>query len=195
MKRSFITTGFLVMAFLFRSLSAYATETLTLDPNHTYVLWHIQHFGFSTQVGKWYAAGTLILDNDKLQNSKVNATIPMAKIVTGLPDLDEHLKGKLFFDVVQFPTATFVSDKIEITSKKTAKVAGTLTLHGVAKPVVLVVKLNKIGINPITNNITYGFSGHTTLRRSDFGINTLLPGLGDVVAIDVEAEAFQPSKQ
>src|SRR5580692_6617021 len=54
---------------------AYATETYTLDPLHSYVLWHINHFGFSNPSGKWLANGTLVLDQAKPQNSKVNVTI------------------------------------------------------------------------------------------------------------------------
>lgn len=174
----------------FFSFSAFA-ETFTLDPQHTYVLWKIKHFGFSTQVGKWYATGTLEIDKDKPQNAKLNATINVNNMITGIPELDEHLQGKSFFDTAQFPTATFVSNKVEVTGKNTAKVFGTLTLHGVSKPVVLNVKLNEAGVSLITNKMTLGFSGTTTLKRSDFGINTLLPGLSDEVQIDIGSEAYK----
>lgn len=175
--------------------SAHASETLTLDPKHTYVLWHVKHFDFSTQSGKWYINnGTLILDKDQPQNSKVNVTIQLANMVTGIPELDKHLKGKLFFDVDQFPTATFVSNKVDVINQNKAKVYGTLTLHGVSKPVVLDVTLNKSGVSPITDKMTVGFTASTKLKRSDFGINTLLPGVGDEVNIDIEAEAYQSNK-
>lgn len=71
-------------------------QTLTLDNQHTYVLWKVKHLGFSTQAGKWYASGQLILDKDNPQQSKVNVTIKVDDIVTGIPELDKHLKGKLF---------------------------------------------------------------------------------------------------
>src|SRR5579862_6415603 len=158
--------------FLFITLS-YASETFTLDPDHTYVLWHINHFGFSTQAGKWYInQGNLLLDQNNPQKSKVNATFQLADIVTGIPELDKHLKGKLFFNVSQFPIATFASNKVIITGKNTAKVIGTLTLHGISKQITLNVKLNQSGINPITNKMTYGFSANTEIKRSDFGITT-----------------------
>lgn len=161
-----------------------------LDPNHTYVSWQVSHFDFSTQTGKWYAQGTLVLDKDKPQYDKVNATIKLADIITGLPDLDKHLKGKLFFDVDQFPTATFVSDKVTLTGKTTAQVHGVLTLHGISKPVVLNVKLNKSGVSMISNKMTVGFSATAQIKRSDFGITTLLPGVSDEVNLHIEAEAY-----
>ena len=173
------------------SLLAQTAATYTLDPNHTYVLWHISHFGFSNPSGKWFATGTLVINQAKPQNSKINATINTANLVTGIKELDDHLKGKLFFDVTQFPTATFVSDKVDVTNNKTAKVHGLLTLHGVTKPVVLDVTLNKAGVNPINNKETVGFTAKTNIKRSDFGINTLLPGLGDNVDINIEAEAYK----
>lgn len=190
MKR--ILSSFFLFLTLFLSFNAQAAETYTLDPDHTYILWHISHFGFSTQAGKWYIAqGALVLDKDKPQNSKVDVKINVADMITGIPELDKHLKGTLFFDVAKYPTATFVSNKVELTGKDSAKVLGTLTVRGVSKPITLNVKLSKTGVNPVTDKPTVGFSATTTLKRSDFGITTLPGGLGDEVKIDIEAEAFK----
>lgn len=175
--------------FLSMPITAQAADTYTLDPQHTYVLWHVNHFGFSNPSGKWMVNGTVTLDKDHPQNSKVNVSIKMADIVTGIDELDKHLKGSLFFNVAQYPIATFVSDKVILTHDNSAKVQGVLTLRGVSKPITLLVKLNKAGINPITNKMTAGFTATTTLKRSDFGMTTLLPGVGDDVTIEIEAEA------
>lgn len=171
-----------------------AAETLTLDPQHTYILWQIKHLGFSTQAGKWYAYGTVTLDQEKPENSKVNATIKVADVVTGIPELDKHLKGRLFFDVARFPTATFVSDKVDVINKTSAKVHGMLTLHGVSKPITLDVTLNKVGKNPINDKMTVGFTATTELKRSDFGLRTLLPDVGDEVKIEIGAEAYKDNQ-
>lgn len=188
MKTNFIKLIILCCSLL--ALPVYASETYTLDPQHTYVLWHIKHLGFSTQVGKWYASGTLVLDKDKLQNSKVNATIQVANMVTGIPELDKHLTGKLFFDTAQFPTATFVSNKVEVTGENTANVYGMLTLHGITKPVILNTIFNQAGNNPVTDKMTVGFSANTQIKRSDFDIKTLIPNVGDDVYLQIEAEAY-----
>lgn len=167
-----------------------APKTYTLDSKHTYVLWSIEHLGFSTQYGKWYAKGTLVLDQEHPNQSKVDVTIDVADMATGITELDEHLKSKLFFDTQQFPQATFVSNKVIPIGKDKATVDGTLTLRGVSKPVVLNVKLNKEGINPISNRESVGLSATTTIKRSDFGMNAFLPALGDTVTIKIGAEAF-----
>lgn len=188
MKWTFVKYIIFSILFLF-SNGIFAADTYTLDPMHTYVLWHINHFGFSNPSGKWLAEGTLVLDEEKPQNSKVNVNIQTANFITGIPELDKHLKGPLFFDVARFPTATFVSNQIEVKDKKTALVHGILTVHGVSKPVTLDVTLNKMAMNPVSNKMSAGFSAITKIKRSDFGITTALPGLGDDVTLNIEAEA------
>lgn len=173
--------------------SAYAADKYILDDAHTYVGWTISHFGFSHPSGKWMAKGTMELDKDKPQDSKVEATINVADIITGIPKLDQHLKGEEFFDVDKYPTATFVSTKVITTGKDTAKVEGDLTLHGVTKPVTLDVKLNKGEVSPLTNKMTAGFSATATISRSAFGIKAYAPGLGDEVKLNIEAEALKSS--
>lgn len=74
--------------------------------------------------------GTLVLDRQNLTASKVNVTIPIAPMDTGVPKMDEHLKSKDFFDAATYPTATFISNTVDVTSKDTVIVHGTLTLHG-----------------------------------------------------------------
>ena len=115
------------------------------------------------------AKGTLVFDEANKQNSKVNIDINVGDMITGIPKLDEHLKGKLFFDVQQFPTAKFVSNKVDITENNKAKVSGLLTVHGVTKPITLDVVLNKTGVSPVSNKMTMGFTGTASLNRSDFG--------------------------
>lgn len=194
MKRNLTHFVWSVIVLLSVSLSLHAAETLTLDDQHSYVLWRIKHLGFSTQSGKWYVKGTVTLDKEHPQNSKVDATIDVANMITGIPELDKHLKGKLFFDTEKFPVATFVSDKVDVLNDTAANVHGVLTIRGVSKPVMLRVTLNKVGKNPITDRMTVGFSATTELKRSDFGIKTLLPDVGDEVSIEIGAEAYQPNQ-
>jgi len=180
-----------LLASLFVALTApaYAADTYTLDTNHTNIVWTINHFGFSNPSGKMTKVeGTLVLDEANPANSKVTVKLSPANVITGVDKLDEHIKSKDFFDVATFPDATFVSDKVDVTGKDTAKVTGTLTLHGVSKPVVLDVKLNKIGTNMMGKK-TAGFSASTVIKRSDFGMTAYLPNLGDAVGISIESEA------
>lgn len=194
MKRitSYIAALF-ILAFLIPFNVNAADETYALDEHHTYVEFHIKHMGFSVQSGKWYITkGTITLDKNKPQDSKLEVSIDVAKLATGHAELDKHLKDKLFFDVEHYPVATFISNKIVMNGKTKAKVTGNLTLHGVTKPVTLDVTLNKEGVSLITDRMTLGFSATTTIKRSDFGIKTGLPGVEDDVKLNIEVEAALP---
>lgn len=184
----FITAIFLLAA----PLSLFAADKLTLDDRHSYVLWHINHLGFSTQTGKIYVKGFVTLDKDQPKNSIVEVTVDINKLETGIPELDTHLKSAAFFDVSRYPIATYISNKVDVLNKTSAKVYGTLIMHGVSKPVTLMVKINKVGINPVDNVQTVGFSATTQLKRSEFNMTTYLPDLGDEVTIEIAAEAKQP---
>ena len=175
--------------FMTASVANAAPQKYTIDASHTAVTWHINHFGFSTPTGKFMnVEGAITLDEENPENSSVEVTIPIDKINTGVPDLDAHLKKEDFFNVEKYPTATFVSNKVELVSDKEAKVHGDLTLHGVTKPVVLDVQLNKLAENMFKKQ-TAGFTASTMIKRCDFGITTYLPNLGDEIKIEIESEA------
>ena len=164
-------------------------EAYKLDPTHTAIQFEIDHFGFSSPTGKWMSVdGTLMLDEDDPAASSIELTIDVNEVNTGVPALDEHLRKEDFFNVAEYPEATFVSTDIELTGEDTAKVTGDLTLHGVTKPVVLDVTLNQIAENMFGLK-TAGFKASTTLVRSDFGIDTYAPALGDEVKIYIQSEA------
>jgi polyisoprenoid-binding protein YceI len=185
----------LIAAVLSYSLAmpASATETYKFDPLHTAVVWNVSHLGFSTPSGKFMNIdGTLVLDPQNLAASKVNVTIPIALMDTGVPKMDEHLKSKEFFDAATYPTATFTSNTVDVASKDTAVVHGTLTLHGVSKAVDLDVRINKIGEN-YSKVPTAGFSASATIKRSDFGITYFLPVLPDEIRLEIETEANSAS--
>lgn len=180
----------LFIASLFFALPAQAIEDYRFDPNHTYVLWHVSHFGFSTLSGKSMAKGILSFDEKKPENSKVSVVIDMTHLTTGIEKFDSELKSSKFFDVKRYPTASFESAQVKIKRGKTGKVYGVLTIHGISKPVVLSVKLNRRGMHPYYQKKALGFSAHTMIKRSDFDVAAYTPGVADEVNIDIQAEAL-----
>lgn len=60
---------------------------------------------------------------------------------------------------------------------------------GVTKPVVLKTLFNRLAPDQMRNNaVAVGFTGTTTIKRSDFGMKAYLPYLGDEVNITVNFE-------
>ncbi len=169
---------------------ALAADTYVLDQNHVNVVWHANHFGFSNPSGRFgIVDGTVTLDEAAPEKSNVEVTINVGGLATGIDKFDAHLKSADFLDVEKYPHAIFKSTSVELTGKDSAKVSGNLVLHGVSKPVVLDVKLNKLDMHPMVKKKTAGFTAHTIIKRSDFGIDQHIPAVSDEVTINIEAEA------
>jgi polyisoprenoid-binding protein YceI len=161
-----------------------------LDPNHTQIAFRWTHFGFSHPAGRFDRFdGDFRFDAADPTKSTVSITIPIDSIDTSVAKLDAHLKSADFFDVAQYPTATFKSTRVERAGAHGLKVTGDLTLHGVTKPVVLDVVTNRIGPHPMGGRAAAGFDATTTIKRSEFGISGYVPNVSDEIAITITAEA------
>ncbi|MEI9902848.1 MAG: YceI family protein [Asticcacaulis sp.] len=188
------------------ALPAFAADTYKFEPDHTSVTFTYPHFGLSHPSGKIMgAAGTLALDWDDPVNCQVDVTLDMTTLTTALPLFDAMLKGDGYFDVKQFPTATFKSTSIELLPPpadpnnpdaddagkvKEARVTGDMTIHGVTQSVVLDVTFNRKAFNPALFKTGVGFSGVAHLSRKAFGLSAYEPFVGDEIDIDIEAEAY-----
>jgi polyisoprenoid-binding protein YceI len=100
------------------------------------------------------------------------------------------LKGDQWLDAKANPQITFKAKSVTVTGPQTATVTGDLTLHGVTKPVNLQAKLNGGGVNPLDKKFTVGFELAGKIKRSDFGVKTYLPLIGDEVDLTISA-AFE----
>ncbi len=165
--------------------------TYTVEPRHTRIQFSVLHLGFSD----WYgdltgAAGKLTFDPAHVAASQVDVTIPMASISTTNATLDGELKSAAWFDADQYPEIRFTSVKVIKTGARTAKITGKLTLHGVTRPVTLDAAFNASGVNVQSKAHTIGFNATTTINRSDYGVKTYLPLIGDAVTIRISA-AFE----
>lgn len=166
-----------------------------IEPVHTQVLFGVSHLGFSTYYGAFTgASGMLRLDSANPAASQVEVSVPTASVATLNEKLTGELRGGQWLDAAAFPSITFRSTRIIQTGPDSADVAGDLTLHGVTRPVLWKAKFNRAGVNPIDRAYTVGFEVWGAVRRSDYGVSTYLPMIGDEVKLIISA-AFerQPS--
>src|SRR5512139_1933863 len=85
--------------------------TYAIDPTHTFVTFEVDHFGTSTQRGRFDRKTGSVEFDRAARAGKVEITIDMALINTGVAAFNEQLRGRDFFDVAQFPTAVFVAPR------------------------------------------------------------------------------------
>ncbi|MGA8530629.1 MAG: YceI family protein [Acidobacteriaceae bacterium] len=162
------------------------TSTWKADPNHSEVEFTVKHMGITNVHGRFGKVdATLEWDEADPTKSKVNATIDVTGVDTGVPARDSDLKSDHFFNVAQYPTATFVSTSVEKTGAG-LEVKGNLTLKGVTKPVVLEVQGPTPPVTGMDKKPHVGFEATTTFKRTDFGIAAGMPS--GMVSDDVQLE-------
>lgn len=197
-----MTKRFLSAAVLATSLAAaFAAPAFAegvayrIDPGHTVVLATWNHFGYSNPSANFGGAtGTIVYDAAAPEKSSVEVVLPMSGLDAFAPKLTEHLKTADFFDAEKYPQATFRSTSVKALGEGRLEVAGTLDLHGVQKPVVLDVKLNKAAPHPMSKADAIGFDATATIKRSDFGIDRYVPMVSDEIALRITTEAGAEKK-
>jgi len=174
------------------AFTAGAADKYEFDGNHTNVVFSWNHLGLSHPSARFAKVeGELLLDTADLTKSSVSVTIPVDSLRTDVPKFDEHLRSGDFFDLAKFPSVTFKSTKVEAAGDNKLRVSGDLTIHGVTKPAVLDVSVNKIGDHPMAKKPAAGFDATTTVKRSDFGMGAYVPNVSDEVKIHITTETLK----
>ena len=161
--------------------------TYAIDRDHSTVGFKIRHL-FSNVTGSFDEyQGTVNYVAGHPEQWSAEATIQAASINTKTPPRDKHLRSADFFDVEKYPTLTFKSTGVKNATNTTAQLTGDLTIHGVTKPVALDIEIHGAGKDP-WGNVRAGFSGRTTINRTDFGLhwNQAVETGGVLVGEDVE---------
>jgi polyisoprenoid-binding protein YceI len=185
----------LAAALLFAGNAFAAPVSYKIDPNHTNVLASWDHFGFSRPSANFgQADGTIVYDADNIGQSSVKVTLPLTGLNAFVADFDAHLRSKDFFEADKYPDANFASTKVEAAGSNKLRVIGDLTMHGVTKPVVLDVTLNKSAAGR-DGQPRIGFDATTTIKRSDFGLGLFAPKVSDEVNIRITTEAGVPKAE
>jgi polyisoprenoid-binding protein YceI len=187
-----------VLALTLSFTSLAIAETYRVDPAHTSVLFRIRHL-FTTVTGRFQTfEGTIVYDEKQPAQTKVEGSIDAASIDTTVKKRDDHLRSADFFDVEKYPKITFQSSGVSAldAAGTKGKMQGTLTMHGVSRPVVLEVSFLGKGKDP-GGKQRAGFHATTTVDRKQFGLtwNKALESggllVGDEVTIELDIEAVR----
>jgi polyisoprenoid-binding protein YceI len=172
MPRLALTLGVLALAAPF---AAAQNSTWNIDPMHSSVNFTVKHLTLSNVYGHFGGLkGSITLNEADITKSSVTVTIDATTVDTGVQPRDNDLKGPNYFDVTQFPTATFASTSVS-GSAGNLTVNGNLTLHGITRPVTLQVEGPAGPIPGMDKKPHAGYSATTTIKRKDFGVGAKTP--------------------
>lgn len=156
--------------------------TWNIDPTHSEFGFTVRHLMVSKVRGKFDDFTATATVGEQLEDSKVEATVQMTSINTGVADRDNHLRTNDFFEIEKFPTMTFVSTAISADS-----ITGDLTIKGNTKSVTFDVEFGGVGSDP-WGGTRAGFEASTEINRKEFGVTIDMPleGGGAVVGDKVK---------
>ncbi|MCF8470323.1 MAG: YceI family protein [Parvibaculum sp.] len=167
--------------------------TYRIDPHHTSVHFNVDHLGFSRFVARFdKVGGTLEAVPTAPERSSLSVTIDAASIDTNVAELDEMLKGPDMFDAAAHPEITFMSTGLKRMGPAAGEMTGDLTIAGTIKPVTLDVTFNGAAPDPLTGDDTLGFSATGAFERSQWGLSSWWPAVGNEVEVHIEAEFIKP---
>jgi len=176
---------------------ASSAPTYAADVVHSSVIFKIRHAGVTNFYGRFNDfEGTFTLDEDNPAASRFNFTVKLESVDTGASGRDDHLRSPDFFNVKQFPAATFKSTDVRRAEEGVYEVTGELDLHGVTKPVTATVV--HTGEGSFRNNPISAIEATLQIKRSDFGMTTYLApdggeggGIGNTVTLTIAVEGVQ----
>ncbi len=174
-----------------------------LDKAHASIVLRASHMGFSTYTTRFSRFdAALTFDPNDLPASKVVTTIDASSFeMPAAPQMClDIMKGPQMLDTAKYPQIVFKSESVRMTGVKSMEISGTLTLHGVTRPIVLTATYNGgyPGMPKMDPQARIGFSAHGAFKRSDFGITYGVPapgttmGVGDLIEFSIEAEFNGP---
>ena len=173
-------------------------ETYKVDPIHSFPHFGVDHFGVSTIWGRLEKmSGTFTIDRAAKKGS-VDLTIETSTVNTGDGERgarprtrDENLKSADFFNVAEFPRMTYKSTNVKFAGDNPSEIEGQLTLLGVTKPVTIKIERWICRDNPMSKRPMCGGDASGSFKRSEFGMKTFVPAIGDEVKLKINFEGYR----
>jgi polyisoprenoid-binding protein YceI len=168
-----------------------APVTYTITSKLSRVNFSFEHQGFIPVSGSLkIAPGSFVFDNQDWSKSQVAVTLPVKMLDMGDGLWNRQIRGDEEWSKLFSTTAiTFRSTKLVRKDATHGTLYGDLTLAGVTKPVMLDMRVNKIGRNEISELPAIGISAMTKIKRSQFGLDAYMDLVGDEMAVQIQLEA------
>ena len=179
------------VAVLILATPTFAADTYTMDPEYTIPVFEVQHLGFTTQRGRFNKTQGKVMLDMAAKKGLVEFTVLTNTLDMGSQAWTIHVSGPGLFNVEQYPTMTFKSDKLIFDGNKVVAAEGQLTLLGVTKPLKVNVNRFNCGINPANKKAMCAGDIAATIKRSDYGMTKYIPTVSDEIKISVPVEAYK----
>lgn len=174
----------LIVFFLVLSLGAAAQKYKPVDDGSK-VHFTIKNFGIATGGDLGGLEGDINFIPTNVAACNFDVSVSVNTIDTDNETRDRHLRSSEYFDAEKYPLITIKSTKINRTNKSSSgwyQFTGTLSMHGVTKPVAFLFRATKKGED-------YLFVGGFVINRLDYGVGKNSSVLSNTVNISLSVLA------
>lgn len=163
-----------------------------VDTSHSGVHFRVSHLGFSFTHGAFGDIDGHFQLGETPEEARFDIVVQATSVDTQNEKRDRHLRNEDFFNVEVHPEIRFVSGHAQ-PNEDGWLVTGELTMLDVTQ--ILTVQIDKIaaGKDPWGGHRA-GVHAEFTIKRSDFGMNYNLDGIGEEIHIMVDIEGKRTAK-
>jgi polyisoprenoid-binding protein YceI len=134
------------------------TEAAVADPAHGQVTFSARQTGVVLDGSFQRFSANIDFDPAHPEKAKIEVGIDLASVDAGGADTDNVLKGREFFDVARFPSASFVATSVAADGSGKYRASGRFTLKGHSETIVIPFVARRDGAS-------LWFEGGTTVSR------------------------------
>jgi polyisoprenoid-binding protein YceI len=172
----------LASAFIVNEVSKWS-----LDGSHSRLGFTITHMGITDVHGEFSKFDVNINQpNADFSGATIEMSAEAKSINTGISMRDDHLRGEDYFNVEKFQKLSFKSVSVKKVKENEYEVVGDFTMHGVTKKVTLTAI--HTGTAKTKGGEVAGLKITGIVKRSDFGVGEIGPGLSDDVKLIADLE-------
>lgn len=172
-----------------KAAAAEAGGEYTLTRQYGSVMFRVFQQEYLTLVGRFDSySGTLFLDPENLENSRLSASVDMASLNMADSDVAETLvNSSVWFNTSLYPQASFTTTEAVVQGENAVDFVGELNFLGMTQPWTFSVEFFG-GSDGELGGSTVGIAGRGVINRLDFGMDQYRNMAADEVEIEVNVK-------
>jgi polyisoprenoid-binding protein YceI len=186
---SAIRYSWLLCPFLSVPCLAIGTEQIKLDSRCLDIGFEVTGAGFWRVRGRFEEAwGEIELNRQDPDRSRLKVVAKVASVRSTSTVAARELQSDRFFDVERHPFVKFESSAVTFSGPERGTVTGNLEIRGTSRPWQLAFRLISAEVQPPKLSSVGSLQAVGKLKRSQWGMTTLIPAVSDEVMLTIKSD-------